>query len=100
MVTTMMPVSRTNLVPSCWLELPLTRPPPWIHTYTGSRWWDRVLAGRWTLRNRQSSVSDSGPLVLGSAGQRLPYASADLTPFHGFTGLGGTQRSRPVGGWA
>ena len=33
-------------------------------------------------------------------GRRAIYASADRTPSHGFTGLGGTQRRLPVGGSA
>src|SRR5690348_5254107 len=85
---------------SAWLELPLTRPPPWMNTYTGRLSPALSPVGRWTLTNRQSSASVRGPLVLAAAAQRLPYAVAGTTPDHGAAGRGGRQRSAPVGGAA
>src|SRR4051794_13258154 len=100
MLTTTTRVFRTIRLPSCWLELPLTSPPPWIQKYTGSRAPGRAPAGRCTLRYRQSSVSERGPLVLARAGQRLPYDTASRTPDQGCAGRGGRHRSGPTGGRA
>src|SRR5690349_7505657 len=100
MVTTMTPVLRTIRLPSCWLELPLVSPPPWIQKYTGTFCPLWTPAGRWTLRNRQSSVSERGPLVLAWAGQRLPQATASRRPLQAGAGRGGRQRTPPTGGAA
>src|SRR4051794_41665279 len=76
---------------SAWLELPLVSPPPWMKTYTGRESCPRRPDGRQTLTNRQSSVSERGPLVLAAAGQVLPKRVASATPFQ----LAAGGRGRP-----
>jgi hypothetical protein len=99
-VTTIIRLSWIRKVPSCWLELPFSSPPPWIQKYTGSRSPASTPAGRCTFRNRQSSVSERGPFVLAAAGHRLPKATVWRTPRHGLAGAGGRQRRSPTGGRA
>ena len=87
---------------SAVLPLPWEKPPPWIHTITGSLA-SRESVGVDTLSARQSS-SRFASSVLGAAAcgcaQVWPYAVACRTPLHDAGGCGGRQRSAPTGGAA
>src|SRR5919112_1497417 len=100
MDTTTALVSRTILTPFAWFELPLTSPPPWMKTYTGSRQPRPLPVGRCTLTKRQFSELVRGPFVLARAAQRLPYCCAALTPVHRRAGWGARHRRAPTGGAA
>src|SRR5262249_34714105 len=69
--------------------------PPWIQTMTGSGF-AAILAGRQTLRVRQSS--DFGTLSV--CMQAGPKRLASFTPAQASTGLGTRQRRSPTGGAA
>src|SRR5215213_3750100 len=81
------------------LELPLTRPPPWMNTKTGRRAPAGRPLGRRMLRNRQFSFPVSAPLPP-RTGQLLPYRVASRTPGQAAAGWGGAQRRVPTGGAA
>src|ERR1700676_3704802 len=104
MVTTTTPRA-TSLVASYSLLSPTASAPPWIHTITGrpsSRSDSRspCLLGAYTLRNRQSSVSDALPNGVNPCGQWLPNCVASCVTTEGVTGCGGFQRRLRVTGWA
>ena len=94
------PPTRVSSVPSNCVELPLSRPPPWMKTNTDLSSPGATPAGRQTLRNRQSSISERGPLKLSPAGQGLPNEVAARSSVHGAGGTGGAQRSASTGGAA
>src|SRR5216683_2750157 len=84
------------------LPAPPVKPPPWIHTITGSRLTSAAL-GVYTFRYRQSSAV----LVAGTPVEILPVCAhtlvglvASLTPRQRAAGRGGRHLSAPVGGAA
>src|ERR1041385_1748981 len=80
---------------------PLTLPPPWIHTITGSGFLG-TGDGDHTLRYRQSSSLLGSFIKVGDAicAQRLPNAIASSGCFHPSGGCGAFQRRSPTGGLA
>ena len=84
--------------------LPPTKPPPCIHTMTGSLAPGLVPAGSHKLRYRQSSdepsVIDPGVAPHPACAQSVPNSLASRTPSHAGTGWGGRQRYSPTGGAA
>ncbi len=94
-----------SLPPSVtWAVLePLTKPPPWIHTSTGS-FLPAAAAGAQMLRYKQSSFSGWLEAVLSQdmrfCMQSLPYWVASRTPLQAAGAAGARQRSAPTGGAA
>src|SRR6266567_3125722 len=84
------------------LAVPPEKPPPWIHTMTGSGRRGSVL-GVYTLTTRQSSavlVLVTPVPTLPVCAHTLPKVVVSLMPVHGAAGRGGRQRSAPTGGAA
>src|SRR4029077_10153796 len=82
--------------------LPVTKPPPWIHTITGRLSAPRPRAGVQTLRVRQFSLVGLrtwglGPVSGSHAGPGLVGSSV---PDHFAAGRGGCHRNGPTGGAA
>src|SRR3984957_8925806 len=82
--------------------LPLTKPPPWIHTITACLAVPRARGGAHTLSVRQFSLvglptCGLGPVSCMHCGPGLVASSA---PDHFAPGRGGCHRNGPTGGAA
>src|ERR1700750_1867576 len=82
--------------------LPVTKPPPWIHTITGRLSAPRPRAGVQTLRVRQFSLVGLPTCGLGpvSCMHCGPGLVASSVPDHFAAGCGGCHRNGPTGGAA
>src|SRR5215470_8951703 len=84
------------------LAVPPAKPPPWIHTMTGSGRCGSIF-GVYTLTTRQSSavlVLITPVPTLPVCAHTLPKVVTSLMPVQGAAGCGGRQRSAPTGGAA
>src|SRR5689334_2025379 len=103
MVTTIAPAASASFCPSYVVSAPLPRvkPPPWIHSITGTAFF-AAAAGAHTLSVRQSSLVPAiGVGEVGSScGQYGVRFDASIGCVHDAAGSGGFQRIGPTGGAA